>query len=224
MSRKCSGCEGAIFSETALVICPVNRSQNRTTTGGINGRYVEMPESCYEQAMQSENLIQSEVAAPSRYRPGPVKDLILLARSYRLAFLPRGRSRRTELLVVLFYPQAILALVLIPLLIFGLIDDEFPSNLLAICAILIPMPALAARRLHDRGESGWLALPVLGLCLLSIWESLADWLNGPFDNYSLFGDFWQLSAIMTAIVLLYLVLLLGSPDDGENQFGPDPRE
>jgi uncharacterized membrane protein YhaH (DUF805 family) len=80
-------------------------------------------------------------------------------------------------------------------------------------AILLPMLAVGARRLHDTGRSGWWQLIAFGPLLLSSGLPLAG-LERPALVLSLI-------ALIGLVVLLVLAALEGRP--GANRYGPDPR-
>ena len=95
-------------------------------------------------------------------------------------------------------------------------------RLLVIYAQLVPLPALAARRLHDVGQSGWFALPIVPLCVVGAIRETMDVLNG-YQVYRL-GDHWSfLPFVITPLVVIYLIVLLQPSRPSADRFGPDPR-
>ena len=93
-----------------------------------------------------------------------------------------GRARRKE------YWMFVLVHIIISIVIF--IIGSFAYGLYGL-AIIIPAFAVAIRRLHDTGRSGWWLLvncvPIIGWTILFIW-------------------------------------LVKDSDEGENQYGPNPKE
>ena len=93
-----------------------------------------------------------------------------------------GRARRKE------YWMFVLVHIIISIVIF--IIGNFAVGLYGL-AIIIPAFAVAIRRLHDTGRSGWWLLvncvPIIGWTILFIW-------------------------------------LVKDSDEGENQYGPNPKE
>jgi uncharacterized membrane protein YhaH (DUF805 family) len=89
-------------------------------------------------------------------------------------------------------------------------------------ALLCPWAALAARRLHDTGRSGWwllLALPVLALNLWDEWRRAGD----PFA-LSVRSSLPTIVTILLALALLVLLgLLFDDDEEGANRYGPNPR-
>jgi uncharacterized membrane protein YhaH (DUF805 family) len=66
--------------------------------------------------------------------------------------------------------------------------------------------SVLAKRLHDRGRSGWWAAPVL-LAVWVVWPYPQDWVQYAF-------------AVILVVALLDLALMPGEP--GPNVFGPNP--
>ena len=93
-----------------------------------------------------------------------------------------GRARRKE------YWMFVLVHIIISIVIF--IVGSFAVGLYGL-AIIIPAFAVAIRRLHDTGRSGWWLLvncvPIIGGIILLIW-------------------------------------MVKDSDEGENQYGPNPKE
>lgn len=132
-----------------------------------------------------------------------------------------GRSRRGDLLF--FYVLTILLNVLINWagLIAGLHYHQWVSLAFTL-ALLCPWTALAVRRLHDVGWSGWwllLGLPVLALNLWDDWRRVGD----PFA-LSVQSSIPIFVEIPMALALLALIVLLFWEDEeGANRYGPNPR-
>jgi uncharacterized membrane protein YhaH (DUF805 family) len=104
-----------------------------------------------------------------------------------------GRARRSEYwyFVLANFIVAVLATILDSVL--GLNFDPLPYGylyLIYMLAVIIPSLAVAVRRLHDVGKSGWFYFIAL---------------------IPLIGAIWL------------LVLFFTEGDQGENQYGPDPK-
>jgi uncharacterized membrane protein YhaH (DUF805 family) len=132
----------------------------------------------------------------------------------------RGRSTRLELL--LFSALVVLSSMAIGYL--ALIDPLYATwgqrilLLLAAC----PLLALAVRRLHDSGRSGWwllLGLPLLGFLAWETYVQFDDPLApSPIDALPVLA---RLALAMTGVVLAALLLWDDAP--GGNRYGPNPR-
>lgn len=107
-----------------------------------------------------------------------------------------GRARRQE-----YWMFALVnIIIMLPLYIIGIVGEATGNNtlmmigfglyLLYALAVLLPSIAVAVRRLHDVGKSGWMYLLIL-------------------------------IPIIGALYLLYLFVTEG--DNGDNQYGPDPK-
>lgn len=116
-----------------------------------------------------------------------------------------GRSRRTEYwMFALFNFLAILALALVGGLGMAFIDKGsgvggvlFIPLGIYFLAVIIPGLAVAVRRLHDSGKSGWLLLLLIVLSIIPIIGFIA------------------------AVVRIVLMCL--DSDPGMNQYGPNPK-
>lgn len=154
---------------------------------------------------------------------GCAADLATYPRAVKRSFDPRGRSTRTELALLIILPYAslwVLSFVLEPML------PKAASGiwLLAIpIFILAPVPASAARRLHDIGKNGWLALPIVMICSVAIWAVWKDIEAGPYETHDLFANNPIADWIFAGICLAYSVILMQPPNDTDNPYGPDPR-
>lgn len=85
-----------------------------------------------------------------------------------------GRALRSEFwYFMLFLLLAGSCAGALDLLFFGVRDGAGPFALVFTLATLLPYIAVSARRLHDRGKSGWLLLliliPFVGIVLLLVW-------------------------------------------------------
>jgi uncharacterized membrane protein YhaH (DUF805 family) len=132
-----------------------------------------------------------------------------------------GRSRRSDL--AFFY---LLTGLLTALIDWGELALGFEYHrwvaLAFLLALLCPWTALAVRRLHDTGRTGWwflLALPVLALKLGDAWRRTGD----PFalSAQSSLPTFVTIPLGLALLVLLGL--LFEDDEEGTNIYGPNPR-
>lgn len=101
-----------------------------------------------------------------------------------------GRARRSEFWwFALFLTIAGFGTSFLDNIFFGLspISDIGPFNGLFNLATLVPAFSVGARRLHDKGRSGWwqllLLLPLIGLIILIVWwASKGDKGSNRFGN------------------------------------------
>jgi uncharacterized membrane protein YhaH (DUF805 family) len=138
----------------------------------------------------------------------------------------RGRSTRTDLFsywLLTFLAGAAL------LLLTTLIETALPPGarlseiaLLGLqTLLLVPLAALCARRLHDRGWSGWWLLVSVPALILAGFKTY----------YRLIGDIdallahdrspANLAAFLLVVPVLVLLFLPG--EEGANRYGPNPR-
>lgn len=103
----------------------------------------------------------------------------------------------------------------------------FGSPLANIFNFLIILPSLSVtvRRLHDRGNSGWILLLPIGLLIaipfviaFAMNLALSGQLGGSVSSvlYACYGVF-----LIALVLVLYGVLLDG--DKGSNKYGPSPK-
>ena len=83
---------------------------------------------------------------------------------------------------------------------------------------MIPNLAVAFRRLHDIGKSGWFYLPVFLLSESSIFINVESLMTSDSLVISLI-----LGIIVLAYEILILVWLFRDSEPGENQWGPNPK-
>jgi uncharacterized membrane protein YhaH (DUF805 family) len=131
-----------------------------------------------------------------------------------------GRSTRTELL--LFY--LLLGIVEVPVVGLGALAIGYRAShwteVALSLALLCPGAALAVRRLHDVGFSGWWLLPTAPLVAWNLWE-LVERTGDPF---LMPPDPPLALAIPVGLYWLALtVLLLWDDDLNVNRYGPNPR-
>jgi uncharacterized membrane protein YhaH (DUF805 family) len=92
-----------------------------------------------------------------------------------------------------------------------------PLTALLMLATIVPSIAVATRRLHDTGRSGWWQLILYGPYLLLL--LLRPGIGAGMGTIAIAGIV-SLIALVCAIVLLVFVALPGNP--GENRYGPNP--
>lgn len=158
------------------------------------------------------------MASHSAY-PGIKGDLRLCWRVIRNPFDFLGRSSRTELL--LYY------------IVTGLIGGVVPAMtplawrasvaFIYYCVVIVPMPALMARRVHDMGKPGWWAAPGWLIVLVTAYGMWRSSLLGPYQNFSIFDGTGTAGFIVGAITICYLGMLALAPPLGDNCYGADPR-
>lgn len=128
----------------------------------------------------------------------------------------KGRSRRKE-----YWSFVLLTVAIFAALYFveGLLDlsvhGQGPLTLLFQLAILLPMLAVGARRLHDTGRSGWWLLAGYGPLLVS---TLLPFLGVADLDLAMI---LLVVALVGFVVLLIFMILEGTR--GPNPYGPDPK-
>lgn len=128
----------------------------------------------------------------------------------------KGRSRRKEYwFFVLLMVAVFAALYFIEGLLDLRVHGQGPLTLLFQLAILLPMLAVGARRLHDTGRSGWWLLIGYGPLLISTLL--------PFIGLASLNLAMILAAVAGVgfVVLLIFMALEGAR--GPNAYGPDPK-
>lgn len=93
--------------------------------------------------------------------------------------------------------------------------------LLVILGLFIPNLAVAARRLHDTGRSGWWQLLYWAPWVLGIVVSVAA-VAGASQTMALLNVAFSGLQLIGLIVLIVFYCLEGTR--GPNRFGPDPKE
>ena len=102
----------------------------------------------------------------------------------------KGRARRKEYWVFMLINTTVIAILMIIEAVTGIQDIYSISDLYGL-AVAIPVSAVATRRLHDTGRSGW----------------------------------WQFLILVLVIGWIPLLIwLLKDSDDGDNKYGPNPKE
>jgi uncharacterized membrane protein YhaH (DUF805 family) len=147
----------------------------------------------------------------------------------------KGRARRTEYWVFASVQIIISCAFLIIFLGFVGGRDLFAVNSLSILyilyvlAVMVPGCAVAVRRLHDTGRTGWWLIWVGAFIfsynlVVSPWFQKAYgfcWYNSPCG--------WYPSTVMTLAVLVgitqicFFAFTVLDSEPGENQYGPNPR-
>jgi uncharacterized membrane protein YhaH (DUF805 family) len=109
----------------------------------------------------------------------------------------------------------------------GMIGAYGPLTALLWLATIVPSLAVAVRRLHDTGRTGWwVLLPIIPYCLAFFLGGAA--MMGGAASGSAIGmtagmgvaGIFLLIGIICAIVLLVFMLLPSQP--GDNRYGPNP--
>ncbi|MEA3035860.1 MAG: hypothetical protein QOH04_1625 [Sphingomonadales bacterium] len=137
-----------------------------------------------------------------------------------------GRSRRSELIafvILLWLVNYVLVMALMAAALGG--HDSLSFETLASWALNLalacPVAALAVRRLHDSGRSGWWALLALPGTALSLWQDFQLLRDGPAILF-IETPLWERLAFATPSLIL-LVMLLWKDDPEPNRYGPNPR-
>ncbi len=102
----------------------------------------------------------------------------------------KGRARRKEYWVFMLINTTVMAILMMIEAVTGIQDIYSISDLYGL-VVAIPVSAVATRRLHDTGRSGW----------------------------------WQFLILVLVIGWIPLLIwLLKDSDDGNNKYGPNPKE
>ena len=139
----------------------------------------------------------------------------------------RGRSTRTDLVAfwwVTFLGGAALLMVgavFSKLAGFRFVPLTMDASLIYQWCLTIPMIALFARRMHDRGLSGWW----IALCVpAAVQNVIADYYRVTGDFEAMLAQKSSTSYLISAIPLLAVFILLLLPgEEGPNRYGPNPR-
>ena len=133
-----------------------------------------------------------------------------------------GRARRSE---YWYFTLVNLLLALVTTAIDKALDLKFGINSLYSLAVFIPGIAVAVRRLHDIGKSGWLLLIVylaIIACAVSLVVAGIATIGGSFSAGMGIGIILPVIIIL-ALAIWMLVLFCTNGDQGENEYGPDPK-
>jgi len=159
-------------------------------------------------------------------RSAILKTLILVFKNF---FNFNGRARRSEYWCIIFFIPVFAALFFIPY-----IGQIFPL------LFFILSLSVTIRRLHDIGKSGWWVLfftlvPFIALSIffLSIGISSSiiptEGISETEEQHKLLGDsFFVIGllaiSILPVVVIVGLVWFSNKGDEGDNLYGPDPRQ
>lgn len=146
----------------------------------------------------------------------------------------QGRSQRMEywmyalMLFLIYAAFAILAVAMTGGAVFGAATGSADGAFLGgglfalfglfgilMLGLLIPSIAVAVRRLHDTGRSGWWILLPAGV-------NFAGAIFGGIARSGAVSLIFGLAAFAAAIALIVFYCLDGTP--GPNRFGPDPKD
>jgi uncharacterized membrane protein YhaH (DUF805 family) len=129
-----------------------------------------------------------------------------------------GRSRRTELVAFYLLIMLVGAPLSFAVVLLRSSEVAIVAGWLLPVALLCPSVALAVRRLHDTGRSGWWVLLAAPGAAVSFWQNFhPETASGPEDMPSL------VDLADSAASLVLLVLLLWTDDPEPNRYGPNPR-
>ncbi len=132
-----------------------------------------------------------------------------------------GRSRRSDLLFFYVLTATLNALINWAGLAIGLDYYRWISLAFSL-ALLCPWAALAVRRLHDSGRSGWWLMLALPAFVHYMWNAFLLLRDGvlflPADAIP-----GALSLALALCLLALIVLLLWKDEEGTNIYGPNPR-
>jgi uncharacterized membrane protein YhaH (DUF805 family) len=131
-----------------------------------------------------------------------------------------GRSTRTELLA--FYLLVVIANLFIGYasIAIGFEAQEWVQSGLSLL-LLCPSVALAVRRLHDTGRSGWWLLIALPAAGVMAWEFFAR--PGPWAMPVRLQFPWWIDVPFGLTGVVLVGLLLWGDEEGPNGYGPNPR-
>lgn len=159
------------------------------------------------------------------FRKGCLADFASGWRGLRLFYTPRGRSSRTELVLLAIVPQLLLSL-LAALLVLVISDARGSAAAIRFAAImiaLIPLPMAMARRLHDMGKTGWLVLPGMALIGIGVWDAWLDVVTSGYPANDLWHNRPSEELLYGFVSLAYAAFLMLPAQNAGNRHGPDPR-
>ncbi len=137
----------------------------------------------------------------------------------------KGRARRSE---YWYYTLATIIISIILSIIDEVLGLKFGSNqgilnTIYSFAVFLPGLAVAVRRFHDVGKSGWMLVimyvGIIALAVVSVVSGFAIGMAG--DNFG--------AAVIIPILLIFglviwlLVILCTDGDEGPNEYGADPK-
>ncbi len=148
-----------------------------------------------------------------KYIPG-IKYFLICFKKY---FIFKGRARRKEYwYFILFNFIILISIIWVYYTLFPNSTKHTPMPITVYQFIIfIPWLAVATRRLHDIGKSGWWVLPGVVLSFTNPMISSSD------SSFAMIlGAFLGLFSIVYVIAMLLFLVRKGT--EGENRFGPDP--
>lgn len=160
----------------------------------------------------------SQPAPQPRYGAAPAASLSpigYIQKCFRLFVNGKGRARRAEYAWWLAFVVALsIAIMIVEVVLFGYNEFTETANdqtlsTLATLALLAPWISVTSRRLHDLGQSGWLAAALFGSLLLA---------SGLVVNGEEAGNWLSLIVLAAAVALAAL-----PGQAGANAHGPDPK-
>lgn len=121
----------------------------------------------------------------------------------------------------------------------GVVTGWIPLlGILLSLALIWPNLAIAVKRLHDMGRSGWLALAPIGISIICLFAGFAvlgagALAAGTANAYDEAAGFAMMAAMGPAMLLFAVAALIGlafllwigltDSQPGENRFGPNPK-
>lgn len=140
----------------------------------------------------------------------------------------RGRSTRAEYWWVALF-------ILIVSLAFSLLKLDFLSGIFSL-AIFIPSLAIAFRRFHDTGRSGWWVIAfyvvsIIGLTLICgpMFINIVKYAGDPEALQELMTTYVSnhlanilIGALLALIVGIWQLVILVLPSGADNKYGPNP--
>jgi uncharacterized membrane protein YhaH (DUF805 family) len=159
----------------------------------------------------------------------PIRPAQAVQAFYRKRFDFESRSRRSEFwwvqLIYLFFG---LIAALIDIEVLGYSEEQMatPVFMLLEIALLIPMTALTARRLHDVGLTGWAQLPTFFFYIEYIPGYEGFVFGGLGESGGLEKSGAELGfALLMCLYLFWLIFyLVKDGEGGANRFGENPKE
>ncbi len=137
-----------------------------------------------------------------------------------------GRARRSEywyytlasviISIVLTILDSVLGLKI------GSSDSGILSSIYSL-AVIVPGLAVATRRIHDIGKSGWIIVIVYAIMIVAAVVLVVGSL-GAIAGQASFGLAMILPILVILALAIYmLVLFCTNGDNGQNEYGPDPK-
>lgn len=144
-------------------------------------------------------------------------------RVIRSTFRFSGRSTRTEFGI--YYLAAVLFVVLFSFTWALAPGVEYRPLIIKIVewAIMLPLPALFVRRMHDQDRTGWWALIPLTVAAYNITAEVIANREGIAARIAFEQATWFWDWIALPPFLVFIVLFLLPGTQGPNRYGPDPR-